>query len=191
MTEYPVIVVADDSGPWPADINNAAAHAYISLGDLYAVDIARLQATGKPVLGVYGNHCRRGYLDNQPNTINLTANRPAALRPWGNATVLGIEGCVRYKDSPTDILYTQEEYAAVLDPITTLIDIIITHCPPAGCNDHTDPAHQGITALTRLIDRCHPRLLIHGHTYPDQPLTQFHGTQIRYIHGWQPTTIDI
>lgn len=181
-----VAVVADNERGWPeGGPESSAAQVFITLGDLYARHIEECAATGRPVLGVYGNHCRRGYLERTDGAINLAGERIAAIHRWGELAILGVEGCVRYKPGTGDVLWTQEEYAAVLDPIVEPIDLVVTHCPPRGCNDGEDPAHIGIEALTRLVQRCRPKLILHGHTYPAEPLTHFEGAEVIYVSGWR------
>ncbi len=62
-------------------------------------------------------------------------------------------------------------------------DVLVTPCPPAGINDHSDPAHVGITALRDWIDTHIPALLIHGHTYPESPVRKYRSTRVEYVRG--------
>jgi Icc-related predicted phosphoesterase len=43
-------------------------------------------------------------------------------------------------------------------------DIMITHSPPYGVNDDSDPAHVGFLAFRDLIRVFKPRYFLHGHT---------------------------
>ena len=45
------------------------------------------------------------------------------------------------------------------------VDIVVTHAPPEGVGDIPDAAHRGFTALLALIDKYHPRYLLHGHVH--------------------------
>ena len=45
------------------------------------------------------------------------------------------------------------------------VDIVVTHAPPMGLGDLDDPAHRGFEAFLKLIDRYHPKYLLHGHTH--------------------------
>ena len=120
---------------------------------------------------------------------------PYARRAWSDlcdpggccasstTTFTGLEGCVRYKASRTDVLYTQGEYREMVAQLP-LADILVTHCPPTGINDHArDPAHNGIDALLPWLEQFTPRVLIHGHTYPRQPVRRHGPTRIEYVHG--------
>ncbi|MCT6736592.1 metallophosphoesterase family protein [Rhodococcus qingshengii] len=156
----------------------------ITCGDLYAYHIRDLAAVTIPKFGVYGNHCDRGYFDE----LGITdLHRRRGTLPNG-MSVVGLEGCVRYKNEP-DVLYTQEEYAAMLSSYPWKIDVVVTHAPPEGVNDESDPAHVGITALRKYVDVVGPQYLLHGHTYPDPPLEQVGRTSIIYTHGMRIVTL--
>lgn len=64
----------------------------------------------------------------------------------------GLQGCVRYTDGTRDLPYTQAEYANLVEELP-VAEVVMTHCPPTGINDHPrDPAHVGIDALRGWID---------------------------------------
>lgn len=158
--------------------------AVITCGDLRQHDLRELASISIPKFGVYGNHCHRGYLD-QLGIVDLHGK--GGILPNGMIAV-GVEGCVRYKDEP-DILYTQEEYEQILRPYPWSADVVVTHAPPAGVNDHDDPAHVGIVALRRYVDVIRPRYLLHGHTYPDRPAERLGNTTVIYTHGVRIATL--
>lgn len=153
--------------------------ALITAGDLLTSAITGFGAIPVPAAGVYGNHCNGTYLEKY-GLFNL--HRQAAQ--LSGVRFVGLEGCVRYKPEGTrDILYTQEQYR---DMIATLpaADVLVTHCPPSGINDDPrDPAHLGIDALREWVDANQPALIIHGHTYPTELVTQYGPTRIEYVHG--------
>lgn len=94
----------------------------------------------------------------------------------------GFEGCVRYKEDPNAIMYTQEEAKEMLKDFPC-VDIFISHAPPYGINDEPNEiAHQGFKALVDYIKRCSPKYLLHGHTYPQKVMTQFMDTKIIYVY---------
>jgi Icc-related predicted phosphoesterase len=45
------------------------------------------------------------------------------------------------------------------------VDIVVTHAPPEGLGDDTDPAHRGFQSLIGLLDKYHPKYLLHGHVH--------------------------
>jgi Icc-related predicted phosphoesterase len=46
------------------------------------------------------------------------------------------------------------------------VDILLTHAPPRGVGDGSDPAHRGIEAHRVLVTKLAPQFLIHGHVHP-------------------------
>jgi uncharacterized protein len=89
--------------------------------------------------------------------------------------LVGLGGSIRYRPDG-DHQYTQGEMTwrvVALAPRLWLnrvrygraVDILITHSPPKGIHDGTDPAHVGFTAFNRFIDRFRPRYLLHGHSH--------------------------
>jgi uncharacterized protein len=152
----------------------------ITLGDLEYSDIATLALiTHIPKIGVYGNHCFPGYME-QLGIFDMH------LHTWSykGLTFGGFEGCVRYKKNPYAKMYTQEEASALMDPFPP-VDVFIAHCPPFGVNDNDDPAHIGFQALRTYLKEKKPRYFLHGHTYPTKEtlVTQFLDTEIMYVHG--------
>jgi len=45
------------------------------------------------------------------------------------------------------------------------LDILVTHAPPRGIHDSSDPAHTGFETFGRIMDIFQPRLLLHGHSH--------------------------
>lgn len=176
------LVIADaypDLGAQIPDyVRTHCVDVVITAGDLGRADLAGVDRLHVPVMGVYGNHCRRGYFDE----LGIT-NLHLSHRVVNGVSFTGLEGCVRYKASRTDVLYTQGEYRDMVAQLP-LADILVTHCPPTGINDHPrDPAHNGIDALLPWLEQFTPRVLIHGHTYPRQPVRRHGPTRIEYVHG--------
>jgi len=165
-------------------ISDKAIDLLITVGDLHRSDIAGADRLPVPVIGVYGNHCDVRYLEDLGAT-NLHLSQVEI----GGITFTGVQGCVRYKDGSKDLLYTQSEYSNMIRQLPRT-DVLVTHCPPAGINDHrSDPAHVGIEELRRWVDVTEPRMVIHGHTYPKPPLTMHGLTRIEYVHGARLLTI--
>lgn len=183
-----LLVVADTTENWPEDIERHAAESdlVLSLGDMYSADIKRLTGNGSAVAGVYGNHCRPGYLKEQ-GAVELAPDgkicSTSIMRGKGaSLSILGVNGCVRYSNA-AHFQWTQEEYAKQLLK-TPRSEWVVTHCPPLGVNDHDDPAHHGIAALTEYVRKNNPSHLFHGHTYPETLMSRLGNTKIHYVHGW-------
>jgi Icc-related predicted phosphoesterase len=60
------------------------------------------------------------------------------------------------------------------------VDIVVTHTPPAGVGDGEDIAHRGFETLLELIDKYHPKYLLHGHVHLNYGMDQ---TRVREYHG--------
>lgn len=183
------LVIADarpelGSRTLPEVVAQKAVDVVITVGDLHRSDIAGAERLPVPVIGVYGNHCDGRYLEDLGAT-NLHLSQAEV----GGLTFTGVQGCVRYKDGSKDLLYTQSEYTEMIRGLPPA-DVLVTHCPPAGINDHRgDPAHVGIDDLRRWVDVNAPRLVIHGHTYPKTALTRHGATRIEYVYGARLLTI--
>lgn len=154
----------------------------ITLGDLTREDILGLERiTDIPKIGVYGNHDSGTYM---PELGIMDMH----LKIWDYQGVRfgGFEGCVRYKDNPDAVMFTQEEAAALLRNFPP-VDVLICHCPPRGINDEEEIAHQGFDATRAYIEQHSPKVLFHGHTYPtaENIVTQHGATRIEYVFGYR------
>jgi uncharacterized protein len=129
-----------------------------------------------PKIGVYGNHCTRGYMG-ELGITDLHLKRVEI----GGYTFAGFEGSVRYKDERYAPMFSQEEAYNLVEFIPKA-DIIISHCPPFGINDQEDLAHNGFKALRDYLITNKPKAWFHGHTYPTKEnlITDFEGTKIFY-----------
>ena len=192
MVDVKLLVIADNTNNWFSDelMRSIAQEcdAVLTLGDMYRCDLEKVTVTETPMLGVYGNHCRRNYIAELGGVECAGGvDTLAAVKETVLGTTLGVNGCARYSTAK-DFQHTQEEYAAALRSMPSA-DIVVTHAPPEGVNDHEDAAHNGIIALRDWIDLHRPAHLFHGHTYPENPLTRYGDTKIHYVHGY--AVIDI
>lgn len=202
-----ILAVADSGHSWPEDhegrydlsvlVGQHRPNALISLGDFSSLHAAVMARAGAPfTAGVYGNHCTQDYMPTF-GIVDLVGDRSVPARRGvlrldsrREVSVLAVQGCVRYKQDRDDVLFTQEQYSAVIDTIPAA-DLVITHCPPAGINDAEDPAHVGIFALRRWVDRYHPRWLLHGHTYENPARSHRGDTEVIYVHGHAVVDLDL
>ncbi len=150
----------------------------MTLGDLEYTQIAELGAISTvPKIGVYGNHCTPGYLD-ELGVVNLHLK----VVEIDGVILGGFEGSHRYKNDPFAKMYTQEEVVLLMKDFP-YVDVFIAHSPPAGVNDESDPAHVGFTALRQYLEEKQPKYFFHGHTYPtaETLVTKFGNTEIVYV----------
>lgn len=153
----------------------------VTLGDLGFFEVKELQDIQHlPKIGVYGNHCSGAYFAD----LGIM-NMHMATWEYNGVKFGGFQGCVRYKNNPEAIMYTQEE-ASVLLAHFPYVDVMLVHCPPYGINDDTtEISHTGFIALRQYIERMHPKYLLHGHTYPkdNERVQEYAGTRIEYVYG--------
>jgi len=138
----------------------------LACGDLKASYLSFLVTMARcPVLYVHGNHDIR-YSIAPPEGCDCIDD---GLVVYNGVRILGLGGCRRYHPGPHQ--YTEKQMRwrirKLMWHIRMLggVDIVVTHAPPEGLGDDNDPAHWGFKALRDLLDRYHPRYLIHGHVH--------------------------
>jgi predicted phosphodiesterase len=142
-----------------------------------------------PLVFVPGNHDPdiSGYRTSRAG-LPLRAGLPARP-PWPDGAIsaeqqvvdaaglrlAGLGGCRRYSAGPNQ--YTEWQQAGRARALARRawwrrvrdgrgVDVLLTHAPPAGVGDGSDPPHQGFRALHRLTARLQPAVLLHGHIHP-------------------------
>lgn len=154
----------------------------ITLGDLAREDILQLATiTHIPKIGVYGNHDSGMYMPE----LGIW-DMHMKIWDFNGLRFGGFQGCVRYKENPDAIMFTQQE-AGILMREFPKTDVFISHCPPRGINDEEEIAHQGFDALREYIDEKQPTVWLHGHTYPtpETVVTQHGPTRIEYVFRYK------
>jgi Icc-related predicted phosphoesterase len=147
-----------------------------------------------PLFYVMGNH---GYEVEAGDAVGLGKRPEGCVDIHGRVvqfqglTLAGLEGSMRYKNGPYQ--YTQAEmHLQTLQLMLRLLpkrlrtgrwfDILLTHAPPLGVHDGSDLCHTGFDAFLRLMQRCKPRYLVHGHTHVYRELqgqtTQYGATTV-------------
>ena len=154
----------------------------ITLGDLSRADILELKdIQDVPKIGVYGNHDSGTYMPEL-----AIADMHLKIWDYKGLRFGGFQGCVRYKENPDAIMFTQEEATQLMANFPA-VDVFLSHCPPRGINDEEEVAHQGFDALLEYIERTPPKVLLHGHTYPtEETAVRQHGqTKIEYVFEYK------
>ncbi len=138
----------------------------LSCGDLKADYLSFLVTMGScPVLYVHGNH-DGSYRQFPPDGCDCIDDR---IVTYNGLRILGLGGCLRYHPGPYQ--YSEKEMRRRIRKLRYRlwrsggVDIVITHSPPRGLGDDTDPAHRGFEALRALLDKYHPAYLLHGHVH--------------------------
>lgn len=138
----------------------------ISCGDLnpkylsFIVTMARV-----PLLYVHGNHDVR-YDQIPPEGCDCIDDQ---LIVYKGVRILGLGGCKMYRNAPHQ--YTEAEMKKRIRKLRWKlwrhkgVDVVVTHAPPAGVGDSDDVAHRGFEELLKLMDKYHPKYLLHGHVH--------------------------
>ncbi|MBR4392428.1 MAG: metallophosphoesterase family protein [Oscillospiraceae bacterium] len=138
----------------------------LSAGDLKAEYLSFLVTMGRaPLLYVHGNH-DKDYEKHPPEGCVCI---DGDLVTVNGLRILGLGGCRLYNYGAHQ--YTEKQMASRIRKLrwklfrSRGVDIVLTHAPPRGLGDSDDPAHQGFESFLALMDRYHPRYLIHGHVH--------------------------
>lgn len=195
-----VLAVADEEVPaMESRARELEVDLVLAAGDLswdYLEALAGL--IDAPAGFVPGNHeptIKRGSPTAPPGWIDLDGQ----ARLLGGLRVAGLGGCVRYNDGEHQ--YTQKQYdrrardllKAVRRVSDAPVDVLLTHAPPLGLGDETDPSHLGISALHGVIETLEPTWHLHGHIHPygmHKPDRQLGPTTIRNVIPWQVIDIE-
>jgi hypothetical protein len=211
-----VLAVSDavEEGLW-ADIGPArGADLIVGCGDLPFEYLGYLMnALDVPLVFVPGNHDPdlSGYRLSRAG-LTLRAGLPARP-PWPDGAVsadgrvvdvaglriAGLGGSRRYRPGPNQ--YSDRQQARRARRLAARawlhgvrrgghhgLDVLITHAPPRGVGDGSDPVHQGFPALNVLAGRLEPAVLLHGHVDPNPAGRRDHRlgrTLVRNVTGWQ------
>ena len=181
-----LLIIADKNPQLniPEIIRTEAVDLVVTLGDLNYFALQGLEQVSIPKIGVYGNHCHRGYFKD----LGIKDLHRQTYEQDG-LTFLGLEGCVRYKPNPEAVMYTEEEMQAQMRGLPK-VDIVISHCPPYGIHDDpSDATHVGFRVFHHYLDWAGPRYWLHGHTYPAVEETLVQNTKVVYTHGYKLLTL--
>ena len=167
----------------------------ISCGDLKASYLSFLVTMAKcPVLYVAGNHDVR-YAANPPEGCDIIDGHYVV---YNGIRIMGLGGCRRYHPGPYQ--YTERQMRHRIRKLwyplwrNKGVDIVVTHAAPAGLGDDEDMAHWGFEALREVLDKHHPRFLVHGHVHmtygqKTQREIEYNGTTV--VNAYERYIIEI
>ena len=118
-----------------------------------------------PVLYVHGNH-DTSYSRFPPEGCDCIEDKIVVCK---GLRILGLGGCPKYR--PGEHQYTEKQMRKRIRKLRFQlwrhkgVDIVVTHAPPKGVGDGEDYAHRGFECLLELIDKYHPKYLLHGHNH--------------------------
>ncbi len=155
----------------------------LCLGDLSRQHLEPLGGAHVPKLGVHGNHDDGGEFTGL-GIENVHVRRVEV----GGLCFGGFSGSHEYHQEPR-YTWSQKQASKLLRKLEH-VDVLLSHSPPFGINDEPDdPAHVGLVGLREYIEREHPAMLLHGHTYPPLPVEHFGETQVRHVRGHRFVTL--
>ena len=147
----------------------------LSCGDLPAEYLSFLTCfTNAPILYVHGNH-DKGY-DRKPPEGCICVDDD--IYEFNGVRVLGLGGCMRYRPGEP-YMYDDREMARRVRRLWRKLrkhkgfDILLAHAPAQGIGDLEDLPHRGFAVFLDLMDRYHPRYLVHGHVHQEYGAMQF------------------
>lgn len=138
----------------------------LSCGDLPAEYLSFLTCfTEAPILYIHGNHDDR-YAVHPPEGCICIEDQ---IYTYGGVRILGLGGSMRYNRGVNQ--YTEQQMRRRVNRLRFKlwrsggIDILLTHAPAYQLGDEADLAHRGFETFLHVIDKYHPRFLVHGHVH--------------------------
>ncbi|MGH2806189.1 MAG: metallophosphoesterase family protein [Actinomycetota bacterium] len=176
----------------PERLREIDPHLVVSCGDLpfdyleYIVTI-----TNVPLAYVLGNHDPAPAPERAPLDVAggpfIRPPDTAAFGPGGctlvdglivdlrGVRIAGLGGSMRYSGGPHQ--YTEKEMRRRSRRLSRRarrlkfsdrkgVDVLVTHAPPRGVGDQSDPAHRGFESFHDLTSMLAPQVMLHGHIHP-------------------------
>jgi Icc-related predicted phosphoesterase len=178
------LVLADERPYIPLErLLEREVDVVLCLGDLTRPELEPLGHVRLPKLGVFGNHDDGGEFTGLGiESIHL---RRIDL---GGLCFGGFSGSHEYGRGDR-LVWSQKQASKLLGRFGH-VDVMLAHSPPLGVNDDADdPAHVGLVGLRDYVEREHPAMLLHGHTYPPLPTERYGETEVRHVRGHRFVTL--
>lgn len=167
----------------------------ISCGDLSPDYLQFLVTMGRaPLLYVYGNH-DESYDFRPPLGCECIEDRVYDFR---GLRILGLGGSYRYRKGSH--MYTEQEMRKRVQRVKRDIalkngfDILVTHAPVKGYGDLPDLPHQGFACFSELLEKYHPKYMVHGHvhkSYGNFRRELKHPSGTRIINAYEKYLLDV
>ena len=153
-----ILIIADDEF-FIKRLPDCQADLLISLGDLpdSVILAAAEKCQCREILAVKGNHDSAAPFPKPIRDLHLKTFT------FGGVTFGGCCGSWKYKPKG-NYLFEQHEVEDLMAGFPP-VDIFIAHNSPRGVHDRDDEVHLGFVAFSNFIQRCQPKLFLHGHTH--------------------------
>ena len=146
----------------------------LACGDLPAEYLSFLTCfTRAEILYVHGNH-DADYARKPPEGCVCVEDR---IYTFNGLRILGLGGSMKYRPAPH--MYDEKQMAARVRRLRWQLhrsrgfDILMTHAPARGVGDQENITHRGFETFNRLMDRWHPKYMVHGHVHPQYAPVDF------------------
>ncbi len=161
----------------------------VSAGDLPMDYLGFIVSTlNKSLLFVFGNHNLKELVYYRPSTEDRLSMRRATMDNCDSGatyigfrvkreqgiTFMGLGGSIQYNHGPNQFTDGQM-MRQIIRRIPRLcinkllhgrwLDVLVTHAPPQGIHDKSDPCHRGFKSFLWFMRVFKPRYLIHGHIH--------------------------
>ncbi len=114
---------------------------------------------------------------------------------YNGVTFMGLGGSMRYRDDGLN-MYTEHEMGwrtFKMAPKVMFrggVDVLVTHSPAKGYGDLEDLPHRGYDCFNKVLDKYHPKYMIHGHVHMNYGRIQKEydhpsGTKIINAYGYR------
>lgn len=188
-----VLAVADETieSLWSSQVRSLDVDLILGAGDLPFDYLEYLtDALNAPCVFVPGNHdadltgysagragwMRAGLPSTWPGPVGAV-NADRKIVDVAGLRIAGLGGSIRYNGGPNQ--WTQRQQRRRARTLTRTdswnerfqrgyrsVDVLLTHSPPFGVGDDTDPAHIGFECLDDVVRSLRPQMLLHGHIHP-------------------------
>ena len=167
----------------------------LSCGDLKPEYLSFLVTMGRaPVLYVHGNHDT--IYERRPPEGCISVED--TIYKYGDLRIMGLGGSRKYSGGPHQ--YTERQMRWRIQKMwfkllwNKGVDIVLTHAPVRDYGDDDDLPHRGFEAFWKLLEKHHPRYLLHGHVHMnyghDRPrIVQYGETDL--INGYERYVLDL
>jgi Icc-related predicted phosphoesterase len=128
-----------------------------------------------PMMYVPGNHDPKYDLARKETFAEGGINLDLKIIRHNKFLIGGFGGCIRYRPDGINQYTQADAYSRAFSMLPRLLlnriqygralDILISHSPPFGIHDDSDPAHHGLKAINWLIRVAQPRYHFHGHIH--------------------------
>jgi len=158
-----------------------------------------------PLYAIHGNHdappATDGAQEFETSGASWIGGRTARVK---GLLLAGFDGSVRYNNGAYQSSQYQMDFAVRsivpwlwLNKIRygRFLDILVTHAPPRGIHDQSDPAHAGFSAFRWLIETFQPRYHVHGHVHVydrrNVCITRVGRTEVVNVYPYRELTLAI